>query len=128
MMNTIFKRQLERNMGSYVDDMIAKSKMIPDHVKDLKECFDNLKKHNMKLNPDKCVFGVSAGKFLGFMVSEHSIEANTKKIKATMEMKVPRTQRDIQKLERCISALRRSIPNLAERCFPFFELLKGARN
>ncbi|XP_074360839.1 uncharacterized protein LOC141701094 [Apium graveolens] len=115
MMNTIFKSQLGRNMESYVDDMISKLVTIPDHTKDLKECFDNLRKYNMKLNPEKCAFGVPSGKFLGFLVSERRIEANPEKIKAIMEMTVPRTQKDIQKLAGCLAALRRFIPKLAER-------------
>ncbi|XP_074336017.1 uncharacterized protein LOC141673183 [Apium graveolens] len=128
MMNTIFKSQLGRNMESYVDEMISKSLTTPDHIKDLKECFDNLWKYNIKLNPKKCAFGVPSGKFLGFLVSERGIEANTEKITAIMEMKIPQTQRDIQKLAGCLAALRRFIPKLAERCLPFFELLRGARN
>ncbi|XP_074323710.1 uncharacterized protein LOC141660621 [Apium graveolens] len=82
----------------------------------------------MKLNPEKCAFGVPSGKFIGFLVSERGIEANPEKIKAIMEMTVPQTQKDIQKLAGCLAALRRFIPKLAERCLPFFELLKGARN
>ncbi|XP_074346726.1 uncharacterized protein LOC141685532 [Apium graveolens] len=96
MMNTIFKSQMGRNIESYVDDMISKSLMIPDHIKDLKECFDNLRRYNMKLNPKKCAFRVPSGKFLGFLVSERGIEANSEKINAIIEMKIPRTQKDIQ--------------------------------
>ncbi|XP_074351321.1 uncharacterized protein LOC141690416 [Apium graveolens] len=59
-MNKIFKSQVERNLESYVDDMIAKSTTIPEHIEDLKECFDNLRKHELKLNPEKCTFGVGA--------------------------------------------------------------------
>ncbi|XP_074328071.1 uncharacterized protein LOC141665984 [Apium graveolens] len=128
MMNTIFKDQLGRNMESYVDDMISKSVTIPEHIQDLRECFDNLRKYNMKLNPEKCTFGVPSGKFLDFLVSERGIEANPEKIKAIMEMTVPRTQKDIQKLAGCLAALQRFIPKLAEKCLPFFELLKGAQN
>ena len=87
MMNKIFETQLGRNMESYVDDMISKSQKVEDHVKDLKECFDNLRKHQMKLNLEKCAFGLEAGKFLGFMVSQRGIEANPEKIKAIKEMK-----------------------------------------
>ncbi|XP_074374612.1 uncharacterized protein LOC141715023 [Apium graveolens] len=128
MMNTIFKSQLGWNMESYVDGMISKSLTIPDHIKDLKECFDNLRRYNMKLNPQKCVFGVPSGKFLGFLVRERGIEANPEKINNIIEMKIPHTQKDIQKLDGCLAALRRFIPKLAEKCLPFFELLKGARN
>lgn len=115
-------------MESYVDDMISKSINILDHIKDLKECFENLRKHNMKLNLEKCTFRVGAGKFIEFMISERGIEANSEKIKAVVEMQEPRTQKDIQKLARCLVALRRFISNLVEKCLPFFDLLKGAKN
>ncbi|XP_074356187.1 putative mitochondrial protein AtMg00860 [Apium graveolens] len=82
----------------------------------------------MKLNPEKCVFGVPSRKFLGFIISEREIEANPVKINAIMEMKVPRTHKDIQKLSGYLAALRRFIPKLTKNFLQFFELLKGARN
>ena len=91
MMNTVFEIQIGRNMESYLGDMIVKSKKVLDHINDLKEFFENLRKNNMKLNPDKSDFGVGAWKFLGFMVSNRGIEANIEKIKAILEMKLPRT-------------------------------------
>ncbi|XP_074378044.1 uncharacterized protein LOC141719566 [Apium graveolens] len=127
-MNKIFKSQIGRNLECYIDDMISKSTTIPGHVKDLKECFDNLRKNQLKLNPEKCTFGVGAGKFLGFMISNRGIKANPEKIKAIQEMKAPRTQKDVQKLAGSLAALMRFISKLAERCLPFFDLLKGATN
>ncbi|XP_074377062.1 uncharacterized protein LOC141718582 [Apium graveolens] len=59
-MNKIFKSQIGRNLECYVDDMISKSTTIPGHIEDLKECFDNLRKNRLKLNPEKCTFGVGA--------------------------------------------------------------------
>ena len=82
----------------------------------------------MKLNQSKCTFGLNAGKFLGFLVSNRGIEANPDKIKVVLEMKAPRTQKEVQKLTGCLTALRRFISKLAERCLPFFEILKGAKN
>ena len=116
MMNAVFESQMGRNMESYVDDMIEKSKTIPDHIKDLKECFENLRKNTMKLNPEKCAFGVEAGKFLGFMINDRGIEASPENIKAVLEIKTPRTQKGIQKLAGCLTALRRFISKLAEKC------------
>ena len=127
-MNKIFKSQIGRNLECYVDDMISKSTTIPGHVEDLKECFENLRKNQLKLNPEKCTFGVGAGKFLGFMISNRGIEANPEKIKAIQEMRAPRTQKDVQKLAGSLAALRRFVSRLAERCLPFFDLLKGATN
>ena len=69
LMNRMFVHQIRRNMQVYVDDMLVKSIREDDHLSDLQETFDTLRSYNMKLNPNKCVFGVTVGKFLGFMVS-----------------------------------------------------------
>lgn len=69
MVNMVFSRQNWRNMKCYVDDMIVKSKEVPDHIGDLRECFETLRKNNMKLNLSKCTFKVKARKFLGYLVS-----------------------------------------------------------
>ena len=65
----MFSKQIGRNMEVYVDDMLIKSKEELTHLNDLRETFATLKQYQMKLNPNKCVFGVASGKFLGFMVS-----------------------------------------------------------
>ena len=70
LMNKMFMHQLGRNIQVYVDDMLVKSMRENDHLSDLQETFNTLRSYNMKLNPSKCVFGVTAGKFLGFMVSQ----------------------------------------------------------
>lgn len=76
----------------------------------------------MKLNPAKCTFGVSSGKFLGFMVSERGIEANPEKIRAIMEIQPPNTAKVMQKL----AALNRFISRSTEQCAPFFKTLRQA--
>ena len=63
-------------MEVYVDDMLVRSLDEQKHLDDLQETFDTFRRYNMKLNPSKCSFGVSLGKFLGFMVSHKGIEAN----------------------------------------------------
>lgn len=81
MINKVFGEQLGRNIEVYVDDMIVKSKLTSTHLEDLEECFQHLRYHNMKLNPDKCNFALDAGKFLGFFVrqdSSHHEHATTK--------------------------------------------------
>ena len=65
----MFVHQIGRNIQVYVDDMLMKSLREDDHLDNLKETFDTLQSYNMKLNPNKCALGVTAGKFLGFMVS-----------------------------------------------------------
>ena len=69
LMNKMFTHQIGRNIQVYVDDILVKSLRKNYHLDDLKETFNTLRSYNMKLNPNKCVFGVTAGKFLGFMVS-----------------------------------------------------------
>lgn len=127
-MNKIFTNQLGRNMESYVDDMITKSKMMEDHTNDLQECFETLHKYDMKLNPDKCAFAMASGKFLGFLISNKGIEVNPEKLQAIQEMQPPRTRKDMQKLTGSLASLRRFISDWAGRCLPFFDLLKGPGN
>ena len=86
LMNKIFANQIRRNVQVYVDDMLVKNWREEDHLKDLEETFGTLRSYNMKLNPSKCAFRVTAGKFLGFMVSQRGIETNPDKIKAIVKM------------------------------------------
>ena len=99
-----------------------------DHVKDLQETFATLREHHMKLNPSKCAFGVSSGKFLGFIVSQRGIEANPNKIHAVLDLSPPRTMSDVQHLTGCITALSIFISKSAERCLPFFKTLHRAQS
>ena len=69
LMNKIFARQIGRNVQVYMDDMLVKSRREDNHLDDLRETFDTFCSYNMKLNLGKCAFGVTIGKFLGFMVS-----------------------------------------------------------
>ena len=64
----------------YVDDIVIKSKKASDHLADLQKVFNVLKAHRMKLNSAKCIFEVPKGKFLGYMVSQYRIKANSEKI------------------------------------------------
>ena len=84
LVNKIFKSLIERTIEVYVEDMITNSKNPNEHVKHLEEIFGLLRKYKMKLNPEKCVFGVESGKFLVFMVSHRGIETNLEKIQAIM--------------------------------------------
>ena len=75
--------------------MLVKSQNEESHLDDLQETFDTLRQYNMKLNPSKCAFGVSSGKFLGFMVSYRGIEANPNKIQAMLDMKPPQNIKEV---------------------------------
>jgi hypothetical protein len=80
----------------------------------------------MMLNSKKCVFGVSSGKLLGYMVSSRGIDANPKKVEAIEKLQPPRTRREIQKLAGMMTALIRFISKLGERGMPFYKLLRKA--
>jgi hypothetical protein len=120
--------QLRRNILTYVDDIVVKSVQRRDHISDLAETFANLRAANLKLNPEKCVFGIHKGKVLGCLVSTKGIEANPDKIKALVEMQDPVSAKDVQKLTGRVVALNRFIPRVAERSLPFFQVLRSAKN
>jgi hypothetical protein len=108
----------------YVDDIMVRTKRGSTLVEDLTLVFDKLWATHTKLNSDKCVFGVSAGKLLGFLVSHRGIEANPEKIKEIETMRPPARIKDVQKLMGSMAALSRFISRLAERALPFFKLLR----
>jgi len=124
----VFKPQLGRNVDSYIDDMIVKSKKSEDHLTDLEETFDRLRRYNLKLNPVKCVFAVGGGKFLGYLVTERGIEANPEKIRAILDMSPPRTIKEVQRLTGRVAALNRFISRSADKCSEFFRTLKNPTN
>ena len=68
-MDQIFKQQIEWNIEVYIDDMVVKSHSIAQHMIELEEVFGEICKYGMRLNPEKCIFGVGGGKFLGFMLT-----------------------------------------------------------
>ena len=80
----------------------------------------------MKLNPSKCAFGVVSGKFLGFMVSQRGIKANLEKVKAILDMTLPKIFKEVQKLIRKIATLNRFVSKVTDKCLPFFKTLKQA--
>ena len=124
LMNRMFAPQIGRNVQVYVDYMLVKSRREEDYLEDLKETFDTLRSYNMKLNLGKCAFGVMAGKFLGFMVSQRGIEANPDKIRAIMEMKPPRNVKEVESLNGKVAALNRFVLRATDKCLPFFRTLK----
>ncbi|XP_022846390.1 uncharacterized protein LOC111369139 [Olea europaea var. sylvestris] len=98
LVNSMFSQQIEKIMEVCVDDMLIKSINAKDHCQHLTEMFDILRKYGMKLNPRKCAFGVSSGRFLGNIVNNRGIKANTEKIQAVIQMKPPTKPRERLKL------------------------------
>jgi hypothetical protein len=119
-----FKRQLNKNVEAYMDDVVIKTRNSDTLIVDLEETFASLQEYRWKLNLNKCVFGVPSGKLLGFIISHRGIEANAEKISAITKMKAPTCIKDVQKLTGCMAALNRFISKLGERGLPFFKLLK----
>jgi hypothetical protein len=94
MIAIVLHPQLQRNILAYVDDIVVKSIQRRDHIRDLAETFANLKATNLRLNPEKCVFGIQKEKVLGCLISTKGIEANLDKIKALIEMQDPVSVKD----------------------------------
>jgi hypothetical protein len=124
--HTVLESQIGRNVEAYINDIVVKSEKHGDLLDDLKETFDNLRKFKMMLNPKKCMFGVSSGKLLGYMVSSRGTDANLKKVEAIKNLQPPRTRNEIQKLASMVAALSRFISKLRERGMPFYRLLRKA--
>ncbi|XP_015960038.1 uncharacterized protein LOC107483914 [Arachis duranensis] len=116
LMDKMFSNPIGRNIEVYVDDMVAKTLHASNHIKDLKEIFQQLRAYNMKLNPEKCAFGVQGGKFLGFMLTYRDIEANLEKCPAILNMRSPRTVKEISKT-------RKACPDLSNNGQTFATLL-----
>jgi hypothetical protein len=81
MTKAVLGPQLQKNIIAYVDDIMVMSKNEEDHIADLKETFDNLRDAGLKLNLEKCVFGISRGKMLGYIIGPEGIGAILEKIK-----------------------------------------------
>ncbi|XP_056691889.1 uncharacterized protein [Spinacia oleracea] len=125
LINTIISKQLGRNIEAYIDDMIVKSKKRAAHMADLRETFETIRTYNMRLNPKKCVFRVTSGKFLGFLIDERGIEANPDKIQEVIDMSSPKTVKEVQRLTGCLAALGRFLSRAGDKCQYFFKRIKN---
>lgn len=124
LMHIALGRQLGRNTEAYVDDIVVKSREARTLIEDLEETFSSLRKVDLRLNPEKCVFGVPFGKLLSFLVSHRGVEENPEKVKAIERMSPPQTVKEMQKLVGCVTSRGRFISKLGECAFPFFKLMK----
>ena len=123
MMTRMFELQIGKSIEVYIDDMVVKCKLVSEHVRDLDDIFEILRRHKLRLNASKCSFGVGLGKFLGYMVTHKGIKVSPDQIKAIHSMQPPQNPKEVQKLTCMIAALNRFISRLADRCRPFFLLL-----
>ncbi|KAI0512212.1 hypothetical protein KFK09_012850 [Dendrobium nobile] len=123
-MTRIFDDLIHQKVECYVDDLVIKSMDREDHLDDLRIVFERIRKYDLKMNPLKCAFGVSSGKFLGYVVRHRGIEVDPNKIKAIMEMPPPKSLRQLRSLQGQLAFIRRFISNLSGRCQPFSKLMK----
>ena len=93
MTSKVLSTRIGRNVLTYVDDIIVKSTKQENHIADLQETFANFKKAGLKLNPEKCIFRVKKGKFLGCLVSIKGIEVNPSKIEGILWMEPPKSRK-----------------------------------
>jgi hypothetical protein len=103
-----------------VDDVVVKTKQGGTLLDDLKETFVNLRRYRMKLNPEKCTFGMPARQLLGYIISQRGIEANPSKIKAIEVLEPPTKLRDVQKFAGYLASLSRFVSRLGEKAMPLY--------
>src|SRR3954462_4618298 len=125
-MQACLKDQIGRNVQVYFDDIVIKTREARMLIDDLRETFDNLDRYRIKLNPEKCAFGVPSGQLLSYFISQRGIEANPKKIRSIMAMEKPKNLKGLQQLAGRIAVLSRFIGLMGEKSLPFYQLLRKA--
>ena len=108
----------------YIDDVVVKSDGELNHLADLRLAFERMRKYGLKMNPLKCAFGVSAGKFLGFIIHGSGIEIDPAKIEAIQKVQAPSCKKDMQKFLGKVNYLRRFITNLSGKVDAFTQILR----
>jgi len=124
LMDRVLAPMLGRNVQTYVDDMVVTSQQREQHVVDLEELFTMIAKYRLKLNPEKCVFRVEAGKFLGFLLTERGIEANPEKCAAIIVMRSPISVKEVHQLTGRMAALSKFVSVRGDKGHPYFQYLK----
>jgi hypothetical protein len=123
-MNLIFHDLLGIIVQFYIDDIIVKSDSMDNHLANLRLVLERMHQRALKMNPLKYAFGVSAGKFLGFVINEHDIEINPKKIESIQKVQPPQSKNDMQKFLGKVNYLRRFISNLSGKIIAFAPILR----
>jgi len=123
-MNFIFHEFIGTLVEIYIDDVVVKSEDFAKHLADLRKILECTRKHGLKMNPNKCAFGVLAGQFLGFMVHQRGIEISRSSIDAINMVVAPADKTELQSLIGKINFIRSFISNLSGRIKAFSHLLK----
>ena len=124
MATTLFHDLMHKDIEVYVDDMMVKSETRIGHIEALEKFLQRVDKYNLRLNPKKCVFGVTSGKLLGHTVGLGGIEVDSEKIKAITEMPAPKTEKEVRAFLGKIQYISRFIAKLTSVCEPIFKLLR----
>jgi len=124
LMDRVLVPMLGRNFQAYVDDMVVTSQQKEQYVADLEELFTTIAKYRLKMNAEKCVFGVEADKFLGFLLTERGIEANPEKCVVVIAMRSPISVKEVQQLTGRMAALSRFVSAGRDKGYPYFQCLK----
>ena len=119
MMTRMFRDKIRYTVEMYIDDMVVKSKQKARHVEDLRGVFEVLQKHRLRLNAEKCAFGLGAGKFLGYLITNKGIEVNPSQIEAVKRLQSPSNPKEVQVLTGLLAVLNRFISKFLNRCRPF---------
>jgi hypothetical protein len=123
-MQRVFGDHIGRTIEAYVDGIVVKTRKADGLVDDLHIVFGCLRANGVKLNPEKCVFGVPRGMLLGYIVSQRGIKANPEKVAALERMGLIRDLKGVQKVLGCLAALSCFISRLGEKGLPLYRLLK----
>ncbi|GAA0149240.1 hypothetical protein LIER_08467 [Lithospermum erythrorhizon] len=126
MVNRIFKEEIGRNMEIYVDDMLVKSRKKENHLGNLRYTLEILKTSHLHINPENFSFGVTSGRFLGFMIIKQGIEPNPDKIENIQNMEPPKSNKEVQRLTSFLAALSRFISKSGDRNLPYFRKIRQA--
>ena len=124
MATALLHDMMHNEVEVYVDDMIVKSVTRGGHITNFRKFFERIKKYKLRLNPNKCTFGITIGKLLGHMVSSRGIEVDLIKIKAILQMPLPKTEKEIRVFLGRFHYISRFIARLTTTCEPIFKLLK----
>ena len=124
MTTTLLHDMMHNEFEVYVDDKIVKSKDRGGHIVNLRKFFERIKEYRLRVNPQKCTFGVTFRKLLGFLVSDRGLEVDPSKIKAILEMPPPKNEKKIKGFQGRLQYIIRFIAKLTSTCKPIFKLLR----
>jgi hypothetical protein len=123
-MNLIFHELHSIIIEVYIDDIVVKSAGLNSHLADLRIAFEKMRRYGLKMNPLKCAFGVSADKFLGFILHEKGVKIDPKMIESIRKVQAPTCKKDLQRFLGKVNYLRRFICNLSGKVGAFTHLLQ----